>query len=73
VDSGSSPGAARYHALHEQVGETYRSEGTFAALQMFTKGVGFGDGGQPGRSEQTPEDAAEEARVGANLGCSRGG
>ena len=27
------PAAARYHALNEQVGDTYRSEGTFAAMQ----------------------------------------
>ena len=61
------PDAARYHALNEQVGETYRSQGTFAALQMFTNGVGFGNGGPPARSEQTPEDAAAGARMGANL------
>jgi pimeloyl-ACP methyl ester carboxylesterase len=61
------PDAARYHALNEQVGETYRTEGTFAALQMFTKGVGFGDDEPRGATEQTPEDAAAEARIGANL------
>jgi pimeloyl-ACP methyl ester carboxylesterase len=43
------PDAARYHALNEQVGETYCSEATFAALPMFTKGVGFGNGGPPAR------------------------
>jgi pimeloyl-ACP methyl ester carboxylesterase len=61
------PDAARYHTLNEQVGETYRGEGTFAAMQMFTKGVGFGNGGPPARGEQTPEDAATAARTGANL------
>jgi pimeloyl-ACP methyl ester carboxylesterase len=61
------PDAARYHALNEQVGEIYRSEGTFAALQMFTQGVGFGDGGPRAEREQPPEDTAAEARVGANL------
>jgi pimeloyl-ACP methyl ester carboxylesterase len=66
------PDAARYHALNEQVGETYRSEGTFAAMQMFANGVGFGNSGPPARGEQTPEDAAAEdaaaeARLGANL------
>jgi pimeloyl-ACP methyl ester carboxylesterase len=61
------PDAARYHALNEQVGETYHREGPFAALQMFTKGIGFDNGGPPAQSEQTPEDAATEARVGANL------
>jgi pimeloyl-ACP methyl ester carboxylesterase len=61
------PDAARYHALNEQVAETYRSEGTFAALQIFTKGVGFGNGGPPARSDETPEDAAAAARMGANL------
>ena len=61
------PDAAQYHALNEQVGETYRSEGTFAALQMFTKGVGFGDRGPRAEKEQTREDAVAEARIGANL------
>jgi len=61
------PDAARYHALNEQVGETYRSQGTFAALQLFTAGVGFGNGGPPARSEQTPEEAAAQARTGGNL------
>jgi pimeloyl-ACP methyl ester carboxylesterase len=61
------PDAARYHALNEQVGETYRTEGTFAALQIFTKGVGFGNGGPPARSDETPQDAAAGARMGANL------
>jgi pimeloyl-ACP methyl ester carboxylesterase len=66
------PDAARYHALNEQVGETYRSEGTFAAMQVFMKGVGFADGGPSPRSEQTPESAAEAARVGGNLGLFAG-
>jgi pimeloyl-ACP methyl ester carboxylesterase len=61
------PDAARYHALNEQIGETYRSEGTFAAMQMFMTGVGFGDGGPSPRGEQAQEDTAEAARVGANL------
>jgi hypothetical protein len=58
------PDAARYHALNEQVGVTYRSDGTFAALQMFTKGVGFGNDGPPPPAEQTPEAAAAGARMG---------
>jgi pimeloyl-ACP methyl ester carboxylesterase len=66
------PDAARYHALNEHVGETYRSGGTFAALEMFTKGIGFGNDDPPERTEQTPEDAAAEARVGANLGLFAG-
>jgi pimeloyl-ACP methyl ester carboxylesterase len=61
------PDSARYHALNEQVGETYRSEGTFAALQLFTKGVGFGNDEPPRPAEQTPEAAAAGARMGANL------
>jgi pimeloyl-ACP methyl ester carboxylesterase len=61
------PDAARYHALNEQVGETYRSEGTFAAMQVFMKGVGFGDGGPPPPGEQAPETAASAARRGGNL------
>jgi pimeloyl-ACP methyl ester carboxylesterase len=60
------PDAARYHALNEQVAQTQRSQGTFAALQMFTNGVGFGNGGRPPRSEQTPQDAAAQARMGAD-------
>ena len=31
-----TPYAARYYALNEQLSLIYRSEGTFAALQMFT-------------------------------------
>jgi pimeloyl-ACP methyl ester carboxylesterase len=61
------PDAARYHALNEQVGETSRSEGTFAALQIFTNGVGFGGDEPSERIGQTPEDAAAEARIGGNL------
>jgi pimeloyl-ACP methyl ester carboxylesterase len=61
------PDSARYHALNEQVGETYRSEGTFAALQLFTTGVGFGNDEPPRPAEQTPEAAAAGARMGANL------
>jgi len=34
---------------------------------MFAKGVGFGNDEPPALSEQTPEDAAAEARMGANL------
>ena len=57
------PDAARYHALNEQVGETYRSEGTFAALRLFTKGVGFGDGMPSARNAQTRQDSAATARM----------
>jgi pimeloyl-ACP methyl ester carboxylesterase len=61
------PDAARYHALNEQVGETYHSEGTFAAMQIFMKGVGFGNDGPPPPGEQSPEAAAAAARTGGNL------
>jgi len=61
------PDAARYHALNQQIGETYRSEGTFAAMQLFMKGVGFGGDGPSPPGEQTPEAAAAAARVGGNL------
>jgi pimeloyl-ACP methyl ester carboxylesterase len=61
------PDAARYHALNEQIGETYRSEGTFAAMQMFMKGVGFGSDEPPRPGEQAPEAAPAAARVGGNL------
>jgi pimeloyl-ACP methyl ester carboxylesterase len=66
------PDAARYHALNEQIGETYRSEGTFAAMQMFMKGVGFGNDEPSPPGEQTPEAAAAAARVGGNLGLFAG-
>ena len=36
-------------------------------MQMFAEGVGFGNGGPSARGEQTPADAAAEARTGANL------
>jgi pimeloyl-ACP methyl ester carboxylesterase len=61
------PDAARWHALNEEIGETYRSEGVFAAMQKFAKGVGFGDGGPPPQGEKTPEAAAAMARTGGNL------
>jgi pimeloyl-ACP methyl ester carboxylesterase len=61
------PDAARYHALNEEIGETYRRDGTFAAMQVFTNGVGFGSGGPPPPGEQTPEAAAAQARIAANL------
>jgi pimeloyl-ACP methyl ester carboxylesterase len=67
------PDAARYHTLNQQAGETCRSEGTSAAVQMFTKGSGFGNGGPPARGQQTPEEAAEEARMGPTWNCSPGG
>jgi pimeloyl-ACP methyl ester carboxylesterase len=66
------PDAARYHALNEQIGETYRSQGTFAALQIFMNGVGFGSDEPPAQGEQTAEAAAAEARVGGNLGLFAG-
>jgi pimeloyl-ACP methyl ester carboxylesterase len=66
------PDAARYHALNEQVGETYRSEGTFAAMQMFMNGVGFGSPGPPARGGQTPEASTAAARAGGNLGLFAG-
>jgi len=61
------PDAARYHALNEEIGATYHSEGTFPAMQKFATGVGFGSGGPPAASEQTPEAAAAMARTGGNL------
>lgn len=61
------PDAARYHALHLEIGETYRSQGTPAALQKFGAGVGFGSGGPGPSGEDTPEAAAAMARQGGNL------
>jgi len=55
------PDAARYHALNEQVGKTYRSEGTFAALQMFTEGIGFDNGGPPAQSDQRRADTPQRS------------
>jgi hypothetical protein len=54
-------------AARREESATYRSEGTFAALQIFTKGVGFGNDEPREGTEATPEDAAAEARTGANL------
>jgi pimeloyl-ACP methyl ester carboxylesterase len=66
------PDAARYHALNEQIGRTYTSEGTFAAMQMFMNGVGFGNDEPPTPDEQTAEAAGAAARVGGNLGLFAG-
>jgi pimeloyl-ACP methyl ester carboxylesterase len=61
------PDAPRYHALNEEIGRTYRREGTFAAMQMFAQGVGFASGGPPPPGGQAPEAAAAAARMGGNL------
>jgi pimeloyl-ACP methyl ester carboxylesterase len=61
------PDAANWHALNLEIGETYRTDGTFAALQKFTVGVGFGDGPGPAPGETTPEAAEAMARTGGNL------
>jgi pimeloyl-ACP methyl ester carboxylesterase len=67
------PDAARYHALNLQVGQTYRRQGAFAALQIFTKGIGYDDDdGPPSPAEQTADAAAAQARTGANLGLFAG-
>lgn len=66
------PDAARYRALNERVGETYRSQGVPAAMQVFSQGVGFGNGGPGPQGEQTPDAAAAMARLGANLGLFAG-
>jgi pimeloyl-ACP methyl ester carboxylesterase len=61
------PDAAKWHALNEGIGETYRSDGVFAAMQKFAAGVGFGNGPEPTQGEPTPEAAEAMARTGANL------
>jgi pimeloyl-ACP methyl ester carboxylesterase len=61
------PDAAKWHALNEEIGQTYRSDGTFAALHKFAVGVGFGDEPGPAQGEPTPEAAEAMARTGANL------
>jgi pimeloyl-ACP methyl ester carboxylesterase len=59
--------AATWHALNEDIGETYRTDGAFAALHKFAVGVGFGAGPGPAPAEQTPEAAEAMARTGSNL------
>jgi pimeloyl-ACP methyl ester carboxylesterase len=59
--------AAKWHAFNEDIGETYRTDGTFAALHKFTAGLGFGDGPEPAPGEATPEAAEAMARTGGNL------
>jgi pimeloyl-ACP methyl ester carboxylesterase len=61
------PDAAKWHALNEDIGETYRTEGTFAALHKFTAALGFGDGPETAPGETTPEAAEAMARTGGNL------
>jgi pimeloyl-ACP methyl ester carboxylesterase len=61
------PDAAKWHAFNEDIGETYRADGTFAALHKFTVGLGFGDGPGPAQGETTPEAAEAMARTGGNL------
>lgn len=61
------PDAAKWHALNLEIGDTYRSDGVFAALQKFAAGVGFGDGPGPAPGEQTPEAAEAMARTSGNL------
>jgi pimeloyl-ACP methyl ester carboxylesterase len=61
------PDAAKWHALNEEIGKTYRSDGVFPALQKFAVGVGFGDEPGPAQGEPTPEAAEAMARTGANL------
>ncbi len=61
------PDAAKWHALNEEIGDTYRSDGVFAAMQKFAVGVGFGDGPGPAPGETTPEAAEAMARTGGNL------
>jgi len=61
------PDAARYHALNEEVGETYRGQGVAAAMQTFTAGVGFGDGGPGPQRADTQEAGAAMARQAGNL------
>jgi pimeloyl-ACP methyl ester carboxylesterase len=61
------PDAARYHALNEEIGEAYRSQGVRAALQKFTAGVGFGSDEPEPEGEDAPDAAAAMARLGGNL------
>jgi pimeloyl-ACP methyl ester carboxylesterase len=61
------PDAARYHALNEEIGETYRTEGVPAAMQKFATGVGFGDDGPGPQRTDTPEARAAMARLAGNL------
>jgi pimeloyl-ACP methyl ester carboxylesterase len=61
------PDAAHYHALNEEIGETYHSQGVAAALQKFAAGVGFGSTGPGAQRADTPPDGAAMARSAGNL------
>jgi pimeloyl-ACP methyl ester carboxylesterase len=52
------PDAARFRALTQEVGETYRSQGVFPALQKFGEGVGL-DGPPPTQEMELPPDVIE--------------
>jgi pimeloyl-ACP methyl ester carboxylesterase len=52
------PDAARFRALTQEVGETYRSQGVFPALQKFGEGVGLG-GPPPAQEMELPPEVIE--------------
>jgi pimeloyl-ACP methyl ester carboxylesterase len=57
------PDGARYHALNEEVGETYRRQGVGAAMQKFAAGVGFGGNGPGPQARPQSADAPEAGTV----------
>jgi pimeloyl-ACP methyl ester carboxylesterase len=61
------PDAARYHALNEEVAETYRGQGVAAAMQTFTTGVGFGNDRPGPQSADPPGADPAMARLAGNL------
>jgi pimeloyl-ACP methyl ester carboxylesterase len=61
------PDAARYHALNEEIAETFRTQGAAAAMQKFATGVGFGNDRPGPQRAETPEAGAAMARLARNL------
>ena len=59
------PDADHWRAFNVGIGETFRSDGAFAALQKFGEGFGFGD--EPPPAETTPEAQEAAARMMGNF------
>lgn len=59
------PDADRWRAFNEEIGDTSRKDGVFAAMQKFGEGTGLGGGGPQG--EMTPEAMEATTRMMGNL------